>query len=268
MRYRLGLVLSGGGSRGLAHAGVLHALSEHGIEPDCISATSSGALVGALHATGRGPEEILTFFETTSPFRFSRLAPIGKPGWIDTEKIADDFLSYFPGDSFEALDRPLFVTATDLVSGQLEVFSSGPLVRPLIASASIPPVFTPTLVDGRWYADGGILDNFPVEPLSGLCDVVVGVHVSPLTEQPRKELDNSLSVAQRALEIGMYHAASRKYALADLVIAPAELVDFGTFDFKRHREIVEIGHRAASARVDDLLRLIERRSVAPTGGAS
>jgi len=83
MKHRLGIVLSGGGARGVAHVGVLKALTEHGIRPDCIAGSSSGALVGALYGAGYSPEEMLQFFVDKNPFRLSRLAVAG-PGWIDT----------------------------------------------------------------------------------------------------------------------------------------------------------------------------------------
>ena len=258
MRHRFGIVLSGGGSRGLAHAGVLELLAEHGLAPDVVSGTSAGALVGALHAAGYGSEDVLRFFEKTSPFRFSHLAPFGKPGWIDTEKIRSDFLAFFPDDRFEALGKPLFVSATDLVNARLEVFSSGELIRPLLASASVPLVFTPTAIDGTLYADGGILDNFPVKPLEGLCDIVLGVYASPLNELPAKTLDDSIAVTQRALEIGMFLASRRKFRHADLVLCPPELTRFGLFDSKRHEEILEIGRRAAAERLDEIRELVER----------
>jgi NTE family protein len=252
MEYRLGLVLSGGGSRGLVHAGVLRALAEAGIRPDCVAGTSAGALIGALYAAGRHAEEMLEFFATTSPFRVSRLARFGKAGWLDTEKIEADFRAWFPQDCFEALERRLFVTATDLVAGRLEIFSSGPLIRPLLASASVPLVFTPTEFGGRLYADGGIVDNFPVEPLRGLCDVILGVYASPLSEMGHAEFDNSIEVLQRALEIGMFHASKRKFHHADIVLAPPALSRYGTFDLKRHPEILELGYAAARARLDEI----------------
>lgn len=258
MRYRLGIVLSGGGSRGLAHAGVLQALAEAGIQPDCLAGTSSGALVGALWAAGCGPERVLEFFETASPFRISRLAALRKPGWIDTEKIEADIRAFFPGDSFEALDRPLFVTATDLAGARLEVFSSGPLVRPLLASASVPLVFTPTAIDGRLYADGGILDNFPVEPLLGLCDVILGVYASPLSEVAKSGLKSALAVSQRAFEVGMYQVSRRKFHQVDLLVAPPALCGYGLFDIARHREILELGHAATLERMDEIRALVGR----------
>lgn len=255
MRYKLGIVLSGGGSRGLAHAGVLRALVENGIEPDCVSGTSAGALVGALYASGRGSEEILRFFDDANPFRLSRLA-LNKAGVIDSEKIVGAFAHWFPEDSFAALARPLFVTGTDLVSGRLQVWSSGPLVRPLLASSAVPFVISPTRVDGRLYVDGGIVNNFPVEPLFGLCDAIVGVHATPLSAPSESDLNSTFAVTQRALEIGMFHTSRRKFHHADLVISPAGLSRFSTFDTRRHAEIVEIGYQAALAQMDAIGSLI------------
>jgi NTE family protein len=244
MRYRLGIVLSGGGSRGLAHAGVLRALAENGIEPDCIAGTSAGALVGALHASGRDSAEILKFFDDANPFRFSRLA-LNKPGVIDSEKILGSFHQWFPDDSFEALERPLFVTGTDLVSGRLEIWSSGPLVRPLLASSTVPFVISPTRVGDRLFVDGGVVNNFPVEPLFGLCDTILGVYATPLSTPVENDLGSTFAVTQRALEIGMYHASKRKFHHADMVLSPAGLSRFATFDTRRHAEVIEIGYRAA-----------------------
>jgi NTE family protein len=255
--HRFGLVLSGGGSRGLAHAGVLQALVEHGLAPDVVSGTSAGALVGALHLAGHDAPAILDFFERTSPFRLSHLAPFGKPGWLDTEKIEADFRAFFPDDSFAALAGPLYVTATDLIGAKLEVFSAGPLIRPLLASASIPMLFTPTPFDGTLYADGGIVDNFPTRPLEGRCRVRLGVYASPLHRVAAKSLDNSLAVTQRAVEIGMFLASARKFRHVDVLLCPQELDAFATLDPKRHREILEIGYRAACERIAEIAALVE-----------
>jgi NTE family protein len=256
MEFRLGIVLSGGGSRGLVHAGVLRALTEQGIEPACVSGSSSGAIVGALYAAGYSAPEMVEFFDVASPFRFSKLA-LGKPGFFDTEKVVDDFRRYFPDDSFSALRRKLFVTATDLVRARSEVFAAGPLVRPVIASSSVPLVFTPITIDGRLFADGGILDNFPVEPLLGLCDVLLGVYASPLSHRDRPDLGSSFAVAQRAFEIGMYSASRRRFHRCDLVISPPALTGYSMFDAKRHAEIVEVGYRATLERMEEIRQLLD-----------
>ncbi|MFQ5528099.1 MAG: patatin-like phospholipase family protein [Thermoanaerobaculia bacterium] len=85
MKHRLGIVLSGGGTRGIAHIGLLKALDEHRLSPECIAGTSSGAIVGALYAAGCSPEEMLEFFKVKSPFKLSKFA-LGKAGFLDTDK--------------------------------------------------------------------------------------------------------------------------------------------------------------------------------------
>ena len=118
----IGIVLSGGGTRGVAHVGVLRALGEHGIFPERIAGTSAGAVVGALYAASYSPEEMLEFFVRKNPFRLSKVA-ISKPGIIDTAKVVADFDEYFPSDSFESLDRELRVVPTR--PPPLRRFSSG-----------------------------------------------------------------------------------------------------------------------------------------------
>jgi len=266
MQYHIGIVLSGGGSRGLAHIGVLEALRENGIEPACISGTSAGALVGALYAAGCTAAEMFEFFQTRSPFRPSKLT-LRKAGFVDTEKVVEDLRPYFPEDSFEALGKRLFVTATDLVHGRLEVFSSGPVVRPVVASCSVPLIFTPTSVDGCPFVDGGIISNFPVDPLLGLCDVVLGVYASPLPASNPAGLQSSLAVAQRGLEIGMFHNSRRSFHHCDLVLSPPDLAGQPTFALKVSRSLVETGRSAALARMDEIRALVERGKRRGCGGA-
>jgi hypothetical protein len=107
----LGLVLSGGGARGIAHVGVIDALRSHGLERDVIAGSSSGAIIGALAAAGHPTETMLEFFRKASPFRLS-VVTVSKPGILDTAKVVASFREYFPEDSFEALKIRLFVTAT------------------------------------------------------------------------------------------------------------------------------------------------------------
>lgn len=261
MRYQLGMVLSGGGVRGLAHAGVLEALAEQRIEPQVLAGTSAGAIVAALYAASYSADEIVQFFIHKSPFRLSKVA-LAKPGLFDTDKIVPDFEEYFPDDSFEALSKKVFLTATDLVEARAEVFESGPLIRPVVASASTPLVFTPTRIGRHLYSDGGITDNFPVEPLVGHCDVILGVYASPLRRIEDGDLTSSLAVSQRAFEIGMYQSSKRKFHLCDLVLSPPELSDFATFDTKHVEQIREIGYRTTRDRLDEIRRVIDRAGTA------
>jgi NTE family protein len=256
MEYGLGIVLSGGGARGVAHAGVLQALGEHGIEPDCIAGSSAGALVGALYAAGYGGEAMLEFFVKNSPFRLSRLA-VRKPGWIDTAKVAVDFTSYFPEDDFRALRRKLYVSATDIVHGEATIFDSGPLVPAIIASCSVPLIFTPTTIDGRWYSDGGITNNFPVEPLLGQCKAILGVYASPIRQVHQSHLGTALALSQRALEVGMFSASKAKFGRCGFVVCPEGLNRYGLFDTKHIREIFDIGYEAALASIESIRRVVQ-----------
>ena len=258
MKHRLGIVLSGGGTRGVAHVGALKALDEHGLSPGCIAGTSAGAIVGALYAAGYSSEEMLEFFEVKSPFKLSKLA-VGKPGLLDTEKSVPDFLEYFPENSFEALSRPLFVTATDIVNARLEVFSSGVLVQTILASSSVPMVFTPTEIDGRWFSDGGIIDNFPVAPIKMLCDTLVGVYASPLRKVERSTLKNSLAVSQRAIEVGMYLSSRRRFHDCDVVICPEALSAFSAFDTKHLPTILDIGYRETLSKIELIQRIVAEK---------
>lgn len=254
MQYPLGMVLSGGGVRGLGHVGVLKALGEEGIQPQVLSGTSAGAIVAALYAAGYTPEEMLEFFLEKNPFRLSKLS-LTKRGIFDTAKVNQDFLEYFPDDSFAALRKPIYLTATDLVNAREEVFASGRLIPAILASASTPLVFTPTEIDGHLYSDGGIVDNFPVEPLIGHCDAILGVYVGPLRRIEGRMLKSAFAVSQRAFEIGMYYSSKRKFHRCDLVLAPPELSRYGTFDTKLMPEIMEVGYRAARERMKEIRRL-------------
>lgn len=259
MRYELGIVLSGGGARGLGHVGVLRALAEAGIEPQVLAGTSAGAVVAALYAAGYSADEMLEFFVKKNPFRLSRLALV-RPGIFDSEKVVADFLEYFPEDSFEALDKQIFLTATDLIKAQSEIFESGRLIPAILASASAPLVFTPTKIGSHYYSDGGITNNFPVEPLVGHCRVILGVYVSPVRTIDRRHLKSSLAVAQRSLEIGMFASSKRKFHECDLVICPSELSRFGPFNTKQLEEIAEIGYHAAREQMENIVRLVKEAS--------
>jgi len=200
---------------------------------------------------------MLRFFVDKQPFHLSKLS-LGKPGFLDTSKIVDDFEEYFPEDSFEALHIPLRVVATDILSGQRVVFDSGPLIQAILASCSVPVVFTPTEIGGRSYSDGGIVSNFPVELIEDRCEVVLGVYTSSLLPLKPKDLNTSLAVLRRALEIGMYQASQVKFERCDVLIRPEALHRFGSFDTKGYDAIEAVGYDAAMDQMPAIEQAVSR----------
>jgi NTE family protein len=255
-RPTLGLVLSGGGARGIAHVGVIDALRNHGLMPDFIAGSSSGAIVGALAAADHPTETMLEFFQRASPFRLSAVT-VRKAGILDTGKVVAKFREYFPEDSFEALKIRLFLTATDIINARLNIFESGPLIPAILASCSMPMVFTPTEINGRWYVDGGVLNNFPIEPLRGRCDVVLGHYASPLRSVKQSDISGVLAVSERALEVGMHFASKQKFHECDVMLRCPELNQYGLFDTKHHGEIFEAGKRSTLAAMDSIKRALD-----------
>lgn len=241
---KLGLVLSGGGARGAAHIGVLKAFEEHGISPSHISGASVGAIVGSLYAAGVQWPDILKFFKTITLFHTKRYA-FNKPGFLDSDKFYDDLKAFFPRDNFDSLKKFLFITATDVISGELKIFSKGQLIKPIIASASFPGIFTPTEINGSYYIDGGILNNFPVEPLKKSCDKIIGVYINSLKKVSIKDLRHSYTVADRALKIRADSESTAKFSEVDLIITPKDLGDYALFGMGNIDAIFELGYRAA-----------------------
>lgn len=248
----IGLVLSGGGLKGMAHIGIIKALNERDIYPDIISGVSAGAIVGALYANGTSPLNMLDFFKETPLFKYNFFT-INTPGLFDTEKYYLFFSKYFGKDSFDILEKELFITATDLQSGVPKVFSSGELIRPLLASAALPPVFNPVTIDGRLYADGGIMNNYPLEPLTNKVDYIIGCYTSGMKEMAKTVLKSPLQLANRVNRL-MLHANSReKLCATDILFQPKDLEYIKVLDEKGIDKAYMIGYDHAARHLDNLL---------------
>ena len=241
---KTGLVLSGGGFRGVAHIGVIKALEEMGITPAFISGTSSGAIIGAMYAAGHQYSTILEFIKGINIFSIYKYAR-NKPGFVDTEKFYDDFYKFLPEDNFSSLKIPFFVTATNLLKGELEVFDSGPLIRPILASAAFPGVFAPVKMGTQYYIDGGTLNNFPVDLIREHCDHIIGVYVNPFRTISFEELKHSYNVLERAYQIRSANNAISKFTDCDVLIIPKGLDKYGTFSIKNMDALVLSGYKKA-----------------------
>ena len=249
----VGLVLSGGGIRGMAHIGLLKAMKEHNIEADAIAGTSVGALVGALYANGNSFDEMLLFFKETPIFQYSFFT-FNKPGFIDTEKYFDIFLKHFPDNNFEALQKKLYVVATDLLNGEEVCFHKGTLIHPLLASAALTPVFSPVEMGNTFYADGGIMNNFPKEYLDDQCDYIIGSNVSVAGHLEKKDLKNAWQLGNRVTSLAIYASCKAKIEHCTWFIEPAELETIGVFDKKSVSKAFTIGYDYASRAIEKELK--------------
>ena len=250
-KNNLGLVLSGGGVRGIAHIGVIKALLEHNINPDIVSGSSAGAVVGALFCNGYDPDEMLEFFKKTPLFHLNRFA-FSKPGFIDTDKFHSDFKKYLGHDDFSFLRKKLFVTAVNMCNGRLRVFEKGQLIRPLLASSAFPGLFSPVNIENELYGDGGILDNFPIAPIKSSCNLMIGSYTSPLGEIEPEELKYSVNVLERAIRINYSKRSHAKFKHCKLMIAPLKLVKYGLLDVGKIDEIFQIGYESTYDEISKL----------------
>ncbi len=248
----IGLVFSGGGIRGMAHVGVLKALKAYDISAEIVSGSSVGALIGAHYANGNPINDMLSFFKETPLFKYNFLT-ISKPGLVDTERYFELFKDYFPKNRFEDLKSELHVVATNLQVGSDEFFSKGELIMPLLASAALPPVFAPVEIGGTLYADGGIMNNFPLEPLHGKVDFIIGSNVSIVKRVDKKQIRSSLQLANRTSSLMIYAISQVKIRQCDLVFEPQELEQIGVLDKKGIEKAFQIGYDHASRKLEKFM---------------
>lgn len=285
---KLALALGGGGSRGLAHIGVLQRLEEEGIPVDAVVGTSSGALVGTLWAAGFSGHDIQALFSRVD-FGRMVLEPLQRaPGTslseqeeagtgllniqvrgkglvfaqglrsgAELQRGLEGFLAranFFSGGDFDQLNVPIRILATNLEEGQGRAFASGSLVEALRASMAVPGAFRPVLIGGQQYVDGAFTENLPVVHAKSLFhpDRVLAVDVStPFMEGPG---GNFFSITAKSLDLMVEHQQNESRAAADLVIRPqirnASFLEYGS----QLGTLVEAGRSGFDGRLEALRR--------------
>lgn len=234
-----GLVLSGGGARGITHLGVIKALEEMGVSFSAVSGTSAGSLLGALYCYGYSVDEIFKIV-TTGYFKFIR------PAWtvsglLSLDALGEELVRHMPENSFESLRIKLVVTATNLEAGSVTYFNSGPLVPALLASCCVPAVFKPVTVGNTLYVDGGITDNLPVKPIRELCRLVVGSHCNSIVDHFDKR--NVKAIIERCLLMAINGNTRVSKEMCDVLIEPPDAGRYSGFDIGKAKEMFEIGYR-------------------------
>lgn len=249
----IGIVLSGGGARGIAHLGVLKALAEQGIKIDRVAGTSAGAIAGVMFANGYTPDEALKIVESSSFMKHLRPA-WNRMGLLRIDTAIDLYRQYIPHDSFEGLQIPLHVAAVDLNEGDLDVFESGELIRPVLASSCLPGIFEPMLLNKRQYVDGGVLNNLPVELIQHKVDVVIGSHCNPFGLT--KPISSMKGVIERSLILAVQSKTKERFAKCNILIEPPELANYALSDVKRARELFRIGYQHTKMKAKEIDQIL------------
>lgn len=282
---KVGLVLSGGGAKGLAHIGVLKVLEDAGVRIDYIGGTSMGAIVGGLYASGYTAAQLDSIFHVTN---FDKLIQDGIPRSSKTfyekreaEKYAlslpfDDFKISFPSGlskgqnvynlisrltlhlddktHFEELPIPFFCVAVNVETGEEVILDQGYLPQAIAASAAIPTLFSPVLIDGRMLTDGGVVNNYPVEELRERgADIIIGVDVQDELSD-RDELTSVFKILTQISNFRTVKDMETKVKKTDVYINPA-IEPFSVTSFGKGEEIIEAGMEAATEKFEVLKQI-------------
>ncbi len=294
---KVGLVLSGGGAKGLAHIGALKIIEEAGVEIDYIGGTSMGAIVGALYASGYSANELDSIFRATD---FSTLiqdnVPRGAKTFYDkddSERYAlglpfDNFKVSFPEaisggqniynefvrllfhvkdiKDFNKLPIPFLCIATNVETGEPVLLDSGYLPEAIMASGTLPSLFEPTELDGQILIDGGVVNNYPIDEVKKLgANIIIGVDVQDALAK-RESLSSATEVL---LQINNYRTVNdmvKKRKQTDIYIQP-NIEDFSVIDFEKASTIIEVGEIGAKERWEDLKQLATKQPKIRSGKA-
>lgn len=226
----IGLTLSGGGMRGIAHIAVLKALEEYNLKPDIISGTSAGSIIGAFYSFGKTPDEMFEIVKQTTFFSRSYLR-LSKNGIFSSNFILKLFKDNFTEDDFNILKIPVYVTATELTHGIVDFFSEGELFGPLLASSSVPFVLPPVRIGEKLYVDGGVLDNLPIEPIIDKCDILIASHVNSISYDELKNM-SLMKEFDRILHLAIAKSVYSKAKSCDIFLDPPKMTKFSLFNKK------------------------------------
>ncbi|MCK4358080.1 MAG: patatin-like phospholipase family protein [Candidatus Cloacimonetes bacterium] len=287
-RKSIGIVLSGGGARGIAHIGVLRALEKHKIPVDYIGGTSFGALIAAFYASGYDSYEIeeiikdidwdIAFSPTqsrqqyyfyTRKFTEKNLLKVRFKNWrlqipsaiSSSQRILNHLVYYFTRPNFVSngnflkLQIPLFISTTNIVSGNNKTFTQGDLIKILQASLSVPFLFSPVEIDSDLYVDGGITNNLPISAIKEMgADIIIASNATNYLHS-RNDMKNPITVANQIINIMMFSKIENELEQADIIIRPP-LEEISNTEFKRWAELIAIGQATVENNIDTLLSLV------------
>jgi len=268
---KVGLALSSGAARGLAHIGVLEVLEREGIPIDMIAGTSMGAIIGATYAQGKNAIQIK---EVALDLGWKKLAQMlaltpPKTGFLSGRKIKPLLKEIIGEVDFADLRMPFACVATDIITGEEVVIKQGPVLEAVIASMSLPVIFKAARWQGRYLVDGGVVNPVPVSVLKDMgADFIIAVNViskpsdragnDHLEERGQKEIGEIkepgiFSMMMRLVNVASYQVVKSGLIGADVVIEP-KVASIGFADFHRARECIFQGELAAQDFVQEIKR--------------
>ncbi|TFH37583.1 MAG: patatin-like phospholipase family protein [Anaerolineales bacterium] len=270
-KRRLGLALSGGGARGLAHIGVLKVLEREGVSIHCLSGASMGGIIAAAYACGTSVEELeLEAIKMGTLRELARLVNIRPPhrGLLAVENVRTYLAQLIPdGITFEQLRIPMALKAVDLHRGIEVGLSDGLVLDAVLATSAFPGVFPPFMRGDMQLVDGGVLNNLPVDLLHNLgAEVTLAINVSPSfggdesdpsyspLRLPNFAMDVYRSVLLMTRILSMRRLQDQP---PDVLIEPEFPISIGFFSgFTHVHEAIAVGERAAEAELGEIRRLV------------
>ncbi len=294
-RPKIGLVLSGGGAKGLAHIGVIKVLEEAGIRPDYISGTSMGSIVGGLYAIGYDAKRLekivleedwdflltdmvhrkeLSMEEKESEGRYIISFPIqGRrinlpTGLVSGHNIHNKLTRltstvYYEND-FSKLPVPFICIATDIINGEQVILKNGDLADAMRASMAIPTIFSPVELNGRILVDGGVVNNFPVQELKDMgADIIIGVNVGFRYYQ-KDELNSMLKIMEQTIFMHSELKNDLAESMCDILIKP-DIKNYNASDFNKADSLIAIGERTARAMLPQIMELARDLEISNNG---
>ena len=285
-RPAVGVVLSGGGARGIAHIGVLRALEEFGIPIDYIGGTSFGALVAAFYASGYSIEQIEAIIDSTDwdltisserqnfyfysrKFTEANVLRVRYEDWRlkfpnsfgPTQEITSKLDYYFTRSNylcrgnFLKLKIPLFISTTNIVTGENNIFTQGELPLVVQASMTVPFLLQPVEIDSFLYVDGGITNNLPIDAMRKMgADIIIASNVTNFLES-KENLTTLSSYASQLINIMMFSKIDDELKDANFVIRPS-IKHIANTNFSRYKELLTLGYYETYANIDSLKKII------------
>lgn len=286
---KIGLVLSGGGAKGLAHIGALKVIDSLGIQIDYVGGTSMGAIIGGLYAAGYSGQELdsifkstnlseliqdnvprsaKTFYEKDDSERYALSLPFNNfkvsfpEGISGGQNIYNEFvrLLYHVKDieNFDDLPIPFLCIATNIETGKPVLLDNGYLPEAIMASGTLPSLFEPSEVDGKILIDGGVVNNYPLDEIKAKgADILIGVDV----QDALAKRDDLSSATEILVQINNYRTVNdmeKKVEKTDIYIKP-DITDFSVIDFERRDAIIESGVIGAKNQIGRLKTLVSKR---------